>query len=230
VEIMGKRLDTALSLVLTLAAVAMASAVVWRQFQPTSIRLGGIQKPEHYPGWRAWLANGTSMGGDSAPVVVVTFTDFECPVCARFHRTALQKTLAAFGHSVSATMVHFPLKIHRFSEVSAVAAECAADQGRFAEFVDVLFLKQDSLGLKSWESFAMEAGVPDRDSYQTCVEAQQPLERVKAGRALAEEIGITGTPTVFVNGWRLPGPLGETELSRAIQGVLDGEVPELESK
>ncbi len=230
---MKQRLDTVLSLLLTLAAIGMATAVVWRQVQPTSAldRLppGGIQEPELYPGWRAWLPIGTTMGADSASVVVVSFSDFDCPSCGRFHLTVLKKTMEAFGPSVASTVIHFPLKIHRFAEISAVAAECAAEQGKFEEYADVLFLKQDSIGLKPWGSYALEAGIPERDRYQACVDAQKPLERVKAGRALAEEIGITGTPTVFVNGWRLPGPPGEAELSRAIQGLLDGEWPLPES-
>jgi len=231
---MNRRLETGLTLVLTLAAVAMAVAFVWRQLGPTSatgrVRVEAPQEPELYPKWRDWLPIGNSiMGADSASVNLLVFTDFECPYCARFHETVLKKTMEEFGPSVGATIIPFPLKIHRFAEISAVAAECAAEQGRFAEYVDGLFLKQDSLGLKSWESFALEAGVAERDQFQACVDAQRPLGRVKAGRAVADSIGLQSTPTVFVNGWRLPA-FGEDELSRAIEGVLNGERPNSEPK
>jgi len=225
---MNKRLESVLSLVLAFAAVAVAVTFVWRQLAPTSgpgrISAETPQEPVLYPQWRDWLASGISLGADSAPVVVVTFTDFECPYCARFHQTVLQETMETFGPSVAATIIPFPLKIHRFAELSAVAAECAADQGRFAEYVDALFREQDSLGLKSWESFALEAGVPDRGGFRACVDAETPLDRVKAGRAVGEAIEIKRTPTVFVNGWLLP-EVGEDELVRAIRGILNGEQP-----
>lgn len=223
-----ENLDTIFTAALTLSAVVMAAVFVWREVSSdpyhVGVRPGGTQEPEFYEDWKAWLSHGERIGANSAAVVVIAFTDFECPFCNRFHQTVLKEAMEEFGTSVSATIVPFPLqRLHRFAESSAVAAACAAEQGGFEAYVDLLFLKQDSLGLKSWSAYAQEAGISDQISFQNCVEAQRPLERVRAARNLGEEIGITGTPTIFINGWRLPTPPGQRQLSQVIQRVLDGE-------
>lgn len=231
---MGKNLETVLSLVITLAAVGMAAAFISRQLTDdaavppefNSLTRGrAIAEPQFYPEWRMWLARGVALDTDSAGVVIIEFSDLECPGCARFHEGVLRKIKATFGRAVTVRFIHFPLRIHRFAEISSVAAECAAEQGRFAEYVDVLFQKRDSLGLKSWGSYALEAGLPEQDRYQACVDDQKTLQRVRTGRSLADEIGLTGTPTVFVNGWRFPRTPTEDELSRVIQDILAGKEP-----
>jgi predicted DsbA family dithiol-disulfide isomerase len=230
VELMKKRIESILSVVLTVSAVAMASVFVWRQILsgptvPIARAVGVPSEPEYYPDWRAWLADATPLDEDSAPVAIIVFSDLECPFCGQFHEEVLKKTKDTFGSKVVVFFIHLPLNIHRFAELSAVAAECAASQDRFSEYVEVLFRKRDSIGLKSWGSYAVEAAVSDSAEYQSCVDGQEPLQRVKAGRALADSIGITGTPTIFVNGWRLPKPPEEDELAPVIQDILDGRDP-----
>ena len=152
---MKRHLDTILSVALTLAAVTMATAFTWRQFSADSTvvlaRSGNeFSEPKFYPGWRAWIADGTPLYGDSAPVAIIEFSDFECSFCGRFHEEVLKRAKASFGSQVAVFFLHLPLNMHRFAEISAVAAECAEEQDRFVEFVEVVFQKQDSIGLKSW--------------------------------------------------------------------------------
>ncbi len=104
------------------------------------------------------------------------------------------------------------------------AAECAGQQGRFSEFVDVVFEKQDSLGLKSWASYGQDAEVPNLSLYLRCVGSGSVFARIDSGIAVAERAGVRGTPTVFVNGWRIPVPT-ERSLSSAIDSLLAGREP-----
>jgi protein-disulfide isomerase len=105
------------------------------------------------------------------------------------------------------------------------AAECAEQQGHFVEFVDAVFDKQDSLGLKSWASYAQDAKVPNLTRYVRCVEAPGAFARIDSGLIMAERAGVRATPTVFVNGWRFPIPPTSSRLSRAVSDLLGGLDP-----
>lgn len=84
---------------------------------------------------------------------------------------------------------------------SAIAAECADRQGRFHNMFQALYSESDSIGVKPWDRFAEDADVPDLQRFMQCVEEPEAsFDRIAAGRALGEEIEITGTPQVFVNG------------------------------
>ena len=91
--------------------------------------------------------------------------------------------------------------------------------------IDVLFAKQDSLGLKSWQSFAREAEVVDSAGFVACVESTDALPFVESGIAAGKRIGLVGTPTVIVNGWRFCVPPDDKELKAIVDKLLRGEKP-----
>jgi len=72
-------------------------------------------------------------------------------------------------------------------------------------WLDAVLKKQDSIGLRSWGEFAVEAGIPDTASISRCARNPSPVLRIDSGLVLGERLGVNGTPTVFVNGWRMPG-------------------------
>ena len=124
-----------------------------------------------------------------------------------------------YGDRVSHTFIHYPVLSHRFALSAGRAAECANNQDKFAAFVDVIFAKQDSLGLKTWIEYAREAGVSDTARFSSCSLDTAPIRRVETGRQLGERNRLTGTPTVIVNGWRLPGTPSEARLFSLIDSV-----------
>ena len=109
-------------------------------------------------------------------------------------------------------------------EPAALVAECAGEQGRFAEFVGAVHAGQDSLGLKPWWEYARTATVHDSLRYVNCLRASPP-SRIAAGRAWAEHLGLTGTPTVIVNRWLLSRPPDTKELLRIIESIKSGRPP-----
>jgi protein-disulfide isomerase len=117
-----------------------------------------------------------------------------------------------------------PLKIHRFARNAALAAECAARQDRFAAFVEVAYSRQDSIGLKTWESYARDAGVSHADAFSACLAESASSALVDSGIAASARLGIHATPTVMLNGWRVPDA-SQAELSRAIGELLAGRPP-----
>lgn len=129
-----------------------------------------------------------------------------------------------FASAISQVFVHLPLSGHRFARSAAEAAECAASQSRFEAFVDVIFAKQDSIGLKPWAGYAAEAGVPSISAFTECLR-DPPVGRIEAGVALADKLGIGATPTVIANGWKFGAPPPARELSRVIEDLLAGRSP-----
>lgn len=215
------RLEQIASLSIILAAFTVTAAVGKRAFfSPDSVRayVPAAGPPTYVSNWETLAASGRRIGSDSAKVTIVEFGDLECPFCRRFSRS-YQAIKAEMGDDVALVFVHFPIDSHRFARPAARAAECAAEQGRFAAFLDAVFEKQDSLGLKPWASFARDAGEVDSASFERCVGSSDEVEQIRRGLAIGNELGIAGTPTILVNGWRY-GVTPYDSLSRAIRESL----------
>ncbi|MGH7468760.1 MAG: DsbA family protein [Pseudomonas sp.] len=152
------------------------------------------------------------------------FADLECPYCRRFQ----QQIDSAFSKQqlrVRTLYVHFPLRNHKFAMPAAIASECAAEQGRFGAFVKSVYYKQDSLGLKSWSSFAYDAGAFDSTSFRTCLARGAVSERVAQGMEIGRRLGVRGTPTVIISGWLFNRPPNPTELPSIIANWAAGRGP-----
>jgi protein-disulfide isomerase len=108
---------------------------------------------------------------------------------------------------------------------AARAAECAGDQGHFEEMYDRLFDEQDSLGLKQWEGFATEAGVPNLALFNACIKKTDPVPRISEGKELGDRFNVKATPTLIVNGWMLGRPPTAEELDTMVKAVLAGKKP-----
>lgn len=219
-----------LSVTLTIAAVTMAVAVAARELRPGSttrnVSLAESRQPELTPNWMSILPSARLVEGDTnAPVTLVEFADLECPACRQFNEVTLPAVRRAFGGKVKVSFVHLPLRIHRFANAAAQASECAATQGRFPAFVALAFAKQDSFGLKSWASFAREAGVRDSAAFHRCVSQDAKAAYVDSGVVIADRLGIHATPTIMLNGWLFPLPPSSAELNRVITELIAGRQP-----
>lgn len=204
----GDRVDRLLTVVLTIAAVVMATAVVARELRPTERPTTNVGGPLPSKGdWQRVLATSRPLGDTMGRLQLVEFSDLECPACRVFHTTTLPALMQTFGSDLSVRVVHFPIRSHKFAMPAARAAECAGHQGRFGEFVALAFAMPDSIGVKSWTAFARDAGVRDSSAFVECLGNPRATVLVDSGRALAERLQIPGTPTILVNGWRTRGRL-----------------------
>jgi len=163
-------------------------------------------------------------GETDAPVQVVEFADFECPYCARFEET-VRTIRARYPDEVAFTFVHFPLTMHSFAEPAARAAECADLQGGFEVVRTVLFQKQQAFGSVRWTDLAKQAGISDPAQFDECMADTRPVERIEQGRRLRDSLGVRGTPTIIVNGWKLPMPPSSEDLDKMVKNVLKGGSP-----
>jgi protein-disulfide isomerase len=158
-------------------------------------------------------------GNKNADITIVTFSDFQCPYCSRFHDTMLQ-VMDEYGDDVRWVYKHFPLdSIHPEARPAAEAAECAGDQGKFWEYADALNVNQSSLGEATYTSIAKQLGL-DQSKFQNCIDSGEKSEAVNTDYQMGLTAGVRGTPGNFINGQSLPGAVPFSQMQSAIESFL----------
>jgi protein-disulfide isomerase len=206
------------------AAIAIVGILVHREFfqrangQPS-------RQPEYVANWREAIPASRLVHGDpNARVMIVEFTDFECPICKRF-QTLLNRVDSIYPSGVSHSFVHFPLSIHAHALGAARAAECANNVGRFASAVNLIFSNQESVAKGQWSFFPSGLGLADDPQFGRCLADTVTPPFVRQGLDVGVKMKVAGTPTVLLNGWRYPGMPSDTEFVRAVGDLLAGRKP-----
>jgi len=154
---------------------------------------------------------------ENAKVVLVEYSDFECPFCSRHHPTMID-IMEEYGDDVAWVYRHFPLSFHTEAEPSAIASECAADQGMFWEYADELSENNDQLGDDYYYELAAEIGLDEGD-FTDCYEAGD-TSAVDEDLASGSAAGASGTPATFVNGTLVSGAVPFETLSAIVEDAL----------
>lgn len=144
-----------------------------------------------------------SQGAASAPVTVIMFSDFQCSACAATHPT-LKRVLAEFpAGKIRFVARDFPLtQIHADAFRAALAAAAAAAQGKYFEYVELLYANQSSLDAASLKRFATQIGL-DRKRFDADLDGEKFAFEIRKDMEDGKRYGITGTPTIFVNGVKI---------------------------
>jgi Na+/H+ antiporter NhaA len=159
-------------------------------------------------------------GGGDAPVTLVEYGDFECPYCGRAE-PAVREIVAEFGDDLRYVFRHLPLAdVHPNAHLAAEAAEAAGEQGKFWEMHDLLFEHQDALLPMNLVGYAGELGL-DVDRFTDELRRRVYAARVAEDIDTADQSGVTGTPTFFVNGRRQQGSFDIDTLSAAVRAALE---------
>jgi predicted DsbA family dithiol-disulfide isomerase len=153
-----------------------------------------------------------------ALITIVEYSDFQCPYCRELAPT-LSNVLAKYGSLVRLVWKDYPLPIHSFAKEAAEAARCAAEQGWFWQYHDMLFKKQAEFASQAFLEFARDMGL-DITAFASCLRAGKYRADVAAGVEEAQQLGITSTPTVFVNGRRITGVVPFEVLDRILVDEL----------
>ena len=140
-------------------------------------------------------------GQEKAPVVVVVFSDFQCPYCARVS-PLLDEVLKQYPKDVKVVHKNFPLQSHQFSLPAAIAALAAHRQGKFWEMHDKIFENYNALSDEKFSEFAKALGL-DMDKFTKDSKAPQTRKQVQLDLQDGIKAEVRGTPTIFVNGRRL---------------------------
>src|SRR3989344_2501542 len=174
------------------------------------------------------------LGNLNAKVVVVEYGDFQCPACA-VYAYLLKQVFEQYKGQVAIVYRHFPLvEIHNNAIASAKAAEAAGVQNKFFEMLDVLYAQQQewAQSAKPEEFFATYARNLELDlvKFQADSNSQAVENLIRAQRAEAQALNLSGTPSLFVNGKLITLPQTGAELQKIIDGALnasqdDGNTP-----
>ena len=141
-------------------------------------------------------------GSSSAPVSLVVFTDFECPYC-RAAEEMLARLRQQYGDRLAIYYRNYPLPNHLYAKPSAIAAVCAAEQGKFAAYHDLLFAHQSDLPHADYAQWAETLGL-DRAKFESCRASDEPWQRIERDLREGVAAGVGGTPAFFVNGRAVP--------------------------
>jgi protein-disulfide isomerase len=173
--------------------------------------------------------SGTTLGNPQAPVVIEVFEDFQCPSCKRYSEAiepVILETYVATGQ-VRYVFMQYPF-IGNESVQAAKASLCAADQGRFWDYKEVLFANQAGENVGGYldsrlVAFAGSLGLDEGD-FRSCLQSDQHNATITAEFQRGNELGTSGTPSVFVNEVHVaPGFVPSVEqLSAAIDEALAG--------
>ena len=153
------------------------------------------------------------LGSKDAPVVIIEFSDFQCPFCRSFWSDTLPLLKSEYIDTGKVRIVYrdLPLDIHPGAMPAAQATECAEEQGKFWEMHDKIFSEQGKQGggtvqfgvndLKKW---AKEIGL-DGGKFNSCLNSQKYAQEVDKDITDGRSAGVSGTPSFFINGRLIVG-------------------------
>ncbi len=161
-------------------------------------------------------------GPGDAPVTIALFTDFECPYCRQII-PLLDEVLAKNPKNVKLSFKNMPLKMHKLAEPCAKAALAANEQGKFWPFHDRLFAEQ-KLTTETIKKTAVDLQL-DIAQFEKDMQSAKIQDKLQKDMIDAQNAGVTGTPTIFING-RIP----QQRNLEGYQAIIDDELQKLGKK
>jgi len=157
-------------------------------------------------------------GNPKAPVMIVEFSDYQCPYCHQIEPT-VKSLLAKYGDKVSLSYRDFPLSaIHPNAMSAAEASRCAEEQGKFWEYHDQLF-SASSLEKSSLLEYARNLKLDDKQ-FESCLTSEKYKAQIEADEQDGRNAGVNGTPGFFINGVFVNGAKPESEFASIIDDEL----------
>jgi protein-disulfide isomerase len=194
---------------ITLGAALVVLAVIWPQLRP----VGEIVTvtPAALPN-----VDGLSLGDPNAPVTIDVFEDFQCPACRNFTESTEPLVIQNLVATGKARYVfhNYPFlddqAAGKESDQAANAAMCASEQNKFWEMHSILFANWNGENMGSFNDRRLQAMAEslelDMDAFNSCFSANKFEAEIQADLDLGEQMGVSGTPTVFVNDQRVGQP------------------------
>ncbi|MEK6605988.1 MAG: thioredoxin domain-containing protein, partial [Nitrospirota bacterium] len=158
-------------------------------------------------------------GSPAAPVTIVEFADFECPAC-KDSLPVLRQLRDLYKDQVRLVYRDFPLSSHPQARPAAEAAHCAHEQGKFWAYHDALFAQAPDLKTSDYVTLADRLGL-NQAEFTACLTGTRPKAAVARDLADAQGLGLSGTPTFFINGRYLSG----FQSLETLRQYIDRELP-----
>lgn len=158
-------------------------------------------------------------GAAEAPITIIEFSDFQCPYCRR-SVPILKELLAKYPGQLKLVYRDFPGPNHQLALSAAEAAQCAAEQGRFWEYHDALFTRQTPTAEWNFSTLAEDLGLA-QSPFNACMKENRYREEVLKDLRDGLKLGVTSTPTFFINGRPLVGARPLSDFQAIIDPLLN---------
>jgi len=159
-------------------------------------------------------------GSSQAPVMIVEFSDFQCPFCRKVQGT-LKSLLERYQGQVSLAYRDFPLRgMHSQAEIASEASRCAGEQGKFWEYHDLLFANPEKLNHHGLGELAASSNL-DEQRFDACLSSRKYADQIEQDIQDGIRAGVEGTPGIFINGILLSGAQPQAVFEKIIQTELE---------
>ena len=193
--------------------------LMWgRESSPSTGLVSRGTNPQEYVRFDIPIDNQPSIGPEDAPIVIVEFSDFNCPYCRKWHQETFKALLESYPDQIQFVYRDYPI-LTQESINAAQAAACANEQGAYWEYHNALFSGDYDLGSTAYEAYAVELGLEAQELLD-CVESGRYEDEIDNDAQFASSLGITGTPTFFINGIPLVGAQPISSFSKIIDDEL----------
>ncbi len=172
-----------------------------------------------------------SLGPPDAPITIVTFGDFDCGYCKKFH-SHVEQVRQRHPDEIRVISLQFPMhtdcnphigkSLHRSACMTSKAALCAHEQGRYWEFHEELFKNRRRHGPADIDHYARHLGL-DTAAFSSCMDSERITERLAADVTRAGDLGVTGTPRSYINGRVFSGAVAPEVIEAVVQVELGNE-------
>ncbi len=163
------------------------------------------------------------LGPADAPILLIEFSDFNCPFCRKWHQETFPALMSAYPDQIR--FVYRDLPVVGGGQVgleAAQAANCAGDQGAYWEFHDALLSGRYGLSRQAYLQYAADLDL-DSTAFDECLESRYYEQEVLQDRSYALQIGVSSTPTFFLNGIPIVGAQPASVFQQLIESELGHE-------
>lgn len=178
-----------------------------------------LEKPTPKPAASINVTGRPFRGTETGTVTIVEFSDFQCPYC-KVAATNVDTIIQNYGADVKYYLMHFPLSFHAAAQKASEAFECAMLQGKGWEMSDMLFEKSSadgaSLAVSDLKAYAKSLSL-DTAKFNECLDSGQTAAKVAADAEYGQSLGVSGTPTFYVNGKEA---VGGSAMQSAVEAIL----------
>ena len=165
------------------------------------------------------------IGPEDSPIVIVEFSDYQCPFCKRFHDQVYQPLMDAYPGKIRFVYRNLPLTaIHPQAMNAAEASMCAGEQDAFWSYHDKLFEIGDALSKELYSTLASDLDL-NVIRFETCMNEHKYQDSIQSDINFAADLGIQSTPTFFINGIAIVGAQPLTSFKQIIDDELSGWIP-----
>lgn len=156
-------------------------------------------------------------GAVNGSVMMLEFSDFQCPFCKKVQPT-IRNLVKTYSDRVAFGYRHLPLAFHQEADESAVATECAREQGKFLQMHERLYQQQRNQSMDQLKQLAKEIGIADLDKFNKCLAEDKYRAQVNRDMKVAASVGISGTPAFVIGKYDKKNGVVEGE-------ILSGALP-----